>query len=993
MNGNNASKRLTARKTLTALAVGSVLMMTAPAVIAADGFGVIKGHITTDVGGDASNATVTIKHESKGIVKETITGANGNFSLKGLPIGKYTVTIMKNGFYQVQEQHIEITVGNALTFDVALDAENADVERIAVNGARISRVDTSSTTTSQVISIKELNQLPVELDSTAIALLTPGSVAGDDGFGGVAIGGSSVAENGYYLNGLNITDLRKGMGDIDLPWEAMAQTEVQTGGVSAEYGRFIGGVVNLVSKSGDNEWKFGAKAEYAPNSLAEPDLRVKNDGSIEEVEDGSWEETEYNMWASGAIVEDKLFFYALWNPNVEQETTAGETTSRDKEWDTNRWFTKLDWYITDDHSLGMMAFSNEGDYSSTQYNRDEDGNRGDAIGLTESTYGGIGWNAQYTGYLTDDITLSAMYGEITQSTKDNSGTLEQSTYEDYRSGSYERLGDWVGYGSSETEDKRITYRIDLDWVIGDHTLRGGYDYERLEIADIYTPHGDGWYEYYAAGADNSYGLTEGTEYADLRIWGKQSATENVHTAFYISDTWAVTDTVTINAGVRYSEFSNTTGSGDKYVDLDGQYAPRLGATWDVLGDGESKIYASYGRYFQPVSPNTNLRMASSAYDSHIVSRLDGVNADGSPILGSEIDRRVVADGSVPDADQLFNNKAGSMYSDEFALGYQQQVNDDWAVGIRGVYRDLKQSIEDVSFNYGMNQWVTDNYDANTWHAGNGETSAEDYFVGGWFPTLTNPGIGTEIYYDVDGDGVKEAVNVNSDQMGFPEATRTYKAVELNFSGNVTEDFVLNGSYTWSKSEGNTEGLVRSDNEQADPGWTTSFDYPELMDNGEGYLPNDRRHNFKLYGVYNITEDFSVGFNSYLQSGRPINAFGVHPEDQGYCVTAVEIVGRCYGRDWYGASSFYADGEAAPRGSMGRTDWVYNIDLNLSYTLDMADAGLLNFKLNVFNLFNFDGAKGVDEQYEFDSGAKNERYGYTDSFQQPRYVRASVRYDF
>ncbi|WP_044555564.1 TonB-dependent receptor [Shewanella piezotolerans] len=993
MNGNSALKRLTARKTLAALAVTSVLMMTAPAVIAADGFGVIKGHITTDVGGDASNATVTIKHESKGIVKETTTGANGNFSLKGLPIGKYTVTIMKNGFYQVQEQHIEITVGNALTFDVALDAENADVERIAVNGARISRVDTSSTTTSQVISIKELNQLPVELDSTAIALLTPGSVAGDDGFGGVAIGGSSVAENGYYLNGLNITDLRKGMGDIDLPWEAMAQTEVQTGGVSAEYGRFIGGVVNLVSKSGDNEWKFGAKAEYAPDSLAEPDLRVKNDGSIEEVEDGYWEETEYNMWASGAIVEDKLFFYALWNPNVEESTSAGETTVRDKEWDTNRWFTKLDWYITDDHSLGMMAFSNEGDYSSTQYSRDEDGNRGDAIGLTESTYGGIGWNAQYTGYLTDDITLSAMYGEITQSTKDNSGTLDQSTYEDYRSGSYERLGDWVGYGSSETEDKRITYRIDLDWVIGDHTLRGGYDYERLEIADIYTPHGDGWYEYYAAGADNSYGLAEGTEYADLRIWGKQSATENVHTAFYISDTWAVTDTVTINAGVRYSEFSNTTGSGDKYVDLDGQYAPRLGATWDVLGNGESKIYASYGRYFQPVSPNTNLRMASSAYDSHIVSHLNGVNADGSPILGNEIDRRIVADGSVPDADQLFNNKAGSMYSDEFALGYQQQINDDWAVGIRGVYRDLKQSIEDVSFNYGMNQWIKENYDANTWHAGNGETSAEDYFVGGWFPTLTNPGIGTEIYYDVDGDGVKETVNVNSDQMGFPEATRTYKAVELNFSGNVTEDFVLNGSYTWSKSEGNTEGLVRSDNEQADPGWTTSFDYPELMDNGEGYLPNDRRHNFKLYGVYNITEDFSVGFNSYLQSGRPINAFGVHPEDQGYCVTAVEIVGRCYGRDWYGASSFYADGEAAPRGSMGRTDWIYNIDLNLSYTLDMADAGLLNFKLNVFNLFNFDGAKGVDEQYEFDSGAKNERYGYTDSFQQPRYVRASVRYDF
>ena len=840
MSGSNALKRYRPQKTLAALAVGSVLFLSAPAAMAADGLGVMQGHITTEAGSNLSNAKVIIKHESKGIVRETTTGANGSFSLKGLPIGKYTVSISKDGYYKVSEQNIAVTMGNALTFDVALDLEDSGVERIAVSGARISRVDTSSTTTSQVISMSELNQLPVELDSTAIALLTPGSVAGDDGFGGVAIGGSSVAENGYYLNGLNITDLRKGMGDIDLPWEAIAQTEVQTGGVSAEYGRFIGGVVSLVSKSGDNEWKFGGKAEIAPDSLAEPTLRMKDDGTIEEAKEGYWQETEYNIWASGALIEDKLFFYGLWNPFEEETTAYDENQISDKEWKTNRWFTKVDWFIHEDHSIGVMAFSNEGDYEKTEFQRAEDGSRGDEIGLTETTYGGIGWNALYTGYLTDDITLSAMYGEITQSTKDNSGTLDQSTYWDLRSGTWERLGDWVGYGSSETEDKRITYRIDLDWVIGDHTLRAGYDYERLEIADIYTPHGDGWYEYFAAGPDNAYGLAEGTEYADLRIWGKNSETENVHTALYVSDTWAVTDTVTINAGVRYSEFSNTTGSGDKYVDLDGQFAPRLGATWDVLGDGASKLYASYGRYFQPVSPNTNLRMASAAYDSHIVSHLDGVNADGSPILGDEISRRVVADGSVPDADQLFNNEAGSMYSDEFAIGYQQQVSDDWAVGVRGVYRDLKQSIEDVSFNYGMNQWILDNYDANTWHAGNGETSAEDYFVGGWFPTLTNPGIGTEIYYDVDGDGVKETVNVNADQMGFPEAERTYKAIELNFSGNVTEDFTLNGSYTWSKSEGNTEGLVRSDNEQADPGWTTSFDYPELMDNGDGYLPNDRR---------------------------------------------------------------------------------------------------------------------------------------------------------
>jgi len=975
------------RKTLTALAVGTALFMSTPSAFATDGKGALHGHIVNVQGADLSNATITVKHESKGIVRSTRTTNNGDFSLKGLPIGNYTITVTKDGFGTITEQNVAINV-SGLEFDATLALEG-DIEKIEVTGARISQVDTTSTQASQVISTERLKLLPVELDSTAIALLAPGTVGGDNAFGGVAIGGSSVAENGYMLNGLNITDVRKGMGDIELPWEAIQQTEVITGGVSPEYGRFIGGVVNLVSKSGDNDWTFGGKVEIEPQSLREPAPWVNNDGKVIKEDTSEYDEREVNIWASGAIIEDTLFFYGLYNPQRGDGSYENDTSYHEHEWERDMWFTKLDWEINENHSLSAMAFDNGAKGHDNEWRKDADGNydRSSEPGTSRWKNGGLVWNVQYTGYLTDDITLSAMYGRVENKTGVPSGTPDMSTYTDRRDGVSVPLGNWVGWGDSSTEDVRKVYRVDLDWVIGDHTLRFGFDHETLEISDYYEPHGDGWYTYYRAAEDGAAGLPiqEGDEYADLRIWGKASQTENESNAFYITDTWQVNDELVLNLGVRASTFSNTTGSGDKYVDLDDQIAPRVGFTYDLLGNGDSKLYGSYGRYFQPVSPNTNVRMASAAYDIHHIYMLEGVNSDGSPQLGELLRTDVVADGTVPDADQLFNNQAESMYSDEIVIGYEQQINEDWAAGVRLVSRELKQSIEDISFNYGMNQWIKENF-AN-------DPNMEDYLVGGWFPTLTNPGRDVTMIYDVDGDGTKEEVTVSSEMLGFPESKRQYYAAEFNVSGYVTEDFFIASSYTWSHSYGNTEGLVRSDNGQADPGWTTSFDYPELMDNGYGDLPNDRRHNIKAYGIYTINDDFSVGFNFWAKSGKPKSAFGVHPEDDGYCITAIQVDGVCYGRDWYGAASFYNDGVATPRGSLGRTEWVYNLDLNLTYRVDLNDHGLLTFKANIFNVFNWDGVEGVDELSEFDSGTNNPRFGYADDFQTPRYVKLSMRYDF
>ena len=261
--------------------------------------------------------------------------------------------------------------------------------------------------------------------------------------------------------------------------------------------------------------------------------------------------------------------------------------------------------------------------------------------------------------------------------------------------------------------------------------------------------------------------------------------------------------------------------------------------------------------------------------------------------------------------------------------------------------------------------------------------------------VLNPGQDAKLAYDIDGDcsvGSNEYVNLGN--LGLPKAERTYKAVELTLEGKPNDDSRINFSYVYSESKGSTEGLVSGTDVQADPGWASAYDYPELEDNGYGYTSNDMPHKFKLYGSYDITEAFSLGFNAYAQSGRPINKLGYHPLDAGSCAPELDVT-DCDKRD---GEEFYFQGEDSPRGSHGHSDWVYNLDLSASYSVDMADYGHLKFKASIYNVFDFDTPISYNDVAELapddnEVSPLNLNYRSPIAFQTPRYVQLSVRYDF
>ncbi|NMP31607.1 TonB-dependent receptor [Thalassotalea sp. M1531] len=986
--------KLSPKKSLTALAIGAALAVCTPQAIAADAFnGQVKGVIVDSQNNALSGTKITLVHKEKNITRTIVTNANGEYDVRRLPIGEYRVTIEKPGYEGYEESNLLVKLGSPIVFNGQIVQAGIDIERISVVGSSFAQIDLASSTGGIVVTAGELEKLPVNSGFESIALLAPG-VTSNDEFDAASFGGGSSAENAYYLNGINITYAKTGIGSVNLPWEAIAQTEILTGGVSPEFGGALGGIVNAVSKSGSNEFKFGAYGRIDPESTREHhDDLFGTDGQVFNItEDDESTFTRASIWASGPIIEDKLFFYAVYAPQKNDYDAAKSSVIDQGESTSDRYFANVDWYITDEHSIGFTAigFTNEDEGNSYSYDYETG-----EVGNTPSRYrvktGGDIFGAKYTGILTDDLSLEIVAGRTVDEIFNSATSTDPRVWS-------KLSGTWVHVSSESTatvtdgEFTRDQFRADLNWTWEDHDFKFGFDYVNIDVDYAASPNGvsgrEGWWDVYYAGSSDRSGLPEGTPVVKQRIRTDFTDSEVESTAFYIQDTWQVTDDLVLNLGLRYSEMHNTVSDGRKYVDVDGQWAPRVQAIYDIDGEGTSKVFFTYGRYYQPVSANMNITQGGARRDVHYyyhVGETDSngeivLTPDGSPSTGALVTPDgVVIQPGISEPSLIASDNIESMYSDEFTLGYERELENNMVFGIRGIYRDLGRSIEDTDYGPVINKYFEANgIDADA----------------SWTYVLANPGRTLDITYDFNGDGTPEHVVIPGSEIGLPKPERQYGAIETTLRGDLGEKFHFNASYTWSHSWGNTEGLVRSDNGQADPGWTTSYDYAELMDHSNGNLPNDRRHSIKLNGYYDITDDLALGFNARINSGMPINKFGYHPDSVDSC-EAGSPWEDCWGQG-YGHVSFYDEnGDPAPRGSSGETDWLYELDMNLTYNTQIGGGDLM-LKATIYNVFNSDTQTNVEQtrtQWGDTGLIANPNWGDTSGRLGARFMSFEARYSF
>src|SRR5262245_13514314 len=193
--------------TLAATTLITLLML--PTANAASGDGSLVGHLTSADKANIGGAEITARNPQTGFSRTVKADADGNYRFPFLPVGRYTIEASKDCTALGTLNDVTVNLGVATTADFELGGSKLDV--VQVLGTRIvTAIDVSSTEIATNVTREELERLPVERDLLSVANLAPGISKGE--FDGVSFGGSSVAENTIYINGLNVTDFYKRIG-------------------------------------------------------------------------------------------------------------------------------------------------------------------------------------------------------------------------------------------------------------------------------------------------------------------------------------------------------------------------------------------------------------------------------------------------------------------------------------------------------------------------------------------------------------------------------------------------------------------------------------------------------------------------------------------------------------------------------------------------------------------------------------------------------------
>ncbi|SEO36970.1 Carboxypeptidase regulatory-like domain-containing protein [Luteibacter sp. UNC138MFCol5.1] len=991
----------------SALCSALALCFASGAVLAqSNASGVVFGRVA-----QADGSVVHVRNLDTGVTRDITVDADGRYRATSLPVGRYSVSLERGGTVVETRDNVQVNIGGGVDVSfgtsVASSTEAQNLEGVQVTGTALPAIDVSSVDSRTVLTAQQLQKIPIARDVTAAALLAPGVVAGDARYGNVAsFGGSSASENQYYINGYSVTNALTGLGFVSLPFDAIDQQQIFTGGYGAEYGRSTGGVINIVTKRGGNEWKAGLGLYVTPQGLRQtPRSIYREDGTLwQNRRRNKSTDVQYTGYISGPLIKDKLFLYAAgdFTRSDSRNTSSIVAPQRTyQEAKATKWLAKIDWNITDNHLLEVTGFGDKNNVDRSVYAYDYDVKaRGGYIGtdnlknfdaLAGAAPGGDVYVGKYTGYITDNLTINALYGHSKTVHERNLAYASNANCPwilDNRGLPSEQItgcglvnGTVLGKGA---EDKTHGWRFDVEYIAGDHDLRAGVDNQTLESYSGNVYEGGYRWIYGPAGDIPSRGIVRppGVDYyAQKRLFLTGASVKVEQEAQFIEDKWQITDRWLASIGLRNEQFKNINGDGQTYVKQRHQLAPRLGLTWDVFGDSTFKIYGNAGRYHLAIPSNVAIRGASaSTYYSEYYT-YTGVAANGEPTGIQQIGTRAYLngeDGTPLNPKTIASQGIDAYYQDEYILGFDKAINANWSFGAKATLRKLKSSIDDFCDSRPFEKYAARN--------GIDLTNAS---IPGCY--LFNPGKSNTFLVDIDSQGTLVPFALTKDDftspegVAFPDLKRKYYSLELYLEHQLADNWYARVDYTFSRSYGNSEGQLKSDIGQVDPSVTQDWDAPEIMQYSNGPLPNDRTHQLKAYGYWQATPEWLIGANVAMATGRPKNCLGQDPVD------AIQ----------YGASYFECGFQPAPRGSQGRLPWTWSLDLNAEYRPTWAGANQpLAFTAAVFNVAGKQRTVAQIDTGELDTvddatglPAVNPDYRRPVAYQSPRYFRLGVRYDF
>ena len=987
-----------------------------PAMAQSNAAGVIFGKA-------APGSSVVLKNLDTNQTRTVTADSQGKFSVSGMALGRWQVTT--GG----QTTVVEAIAGQGAEATFAGEAAVQSVQTVQIAGRR-SRIDVSNATNGAVFTATELARLPVARNVDAIIQLAPNTTKGDPTYAaGASFAGGGVSENAYYINGFPTTNPLTQLGASELPFGAIAQASVLVGGFGAEFGRSVGGVVNITGKSGTNRWEAGAMASITPRGMRANfvDRNFGNTGATPNAatdgtlrirrEDNRTQNTQYGVYVGGPIIKDKVFMFAAaeLSKQTRDLVALGRTSTAlstggflNEKTDTERYYGKIDWNITDNHRLEFTALGDTpeviSEYHSYNYTTRKAGpavtsslrEKGNTL---NNPNGGDVRIARYTGNFTDNLTVTGLYGESKVKKLYEPGGYNANLFSVNAPANAQAPG--LNYNSPQSftgsipltgaTDEIKFARVDFEYKLGSHLIRFGAD--DIEVAsrnagDV-TAGGGQWVYNRSTSpgtTDNLQGVTlpilsdkgplaaQGF-YVNRNLYSTASNSFSYQNAFYIEDKWSITKNILLSLGVRSESFSNANSENKKFVEIKNQITPRVNVAWDVNGDSSLKAFASAGRYAIQIPNVVALRAANGSLNTSQYFAYTGTDANGLPTgltqlteaystnneYGQAKDVRVVADQNIKPA-----------YQDEITFGFEKTLTPTFNIGTKLTHRSLKSTLDDV-----CDDRPAQRYAART------KTPISPKFHGAC--AIFNTGEGGAFFIDFMGDGKLTLAELTEQDLGFEKVKRTYTALDFFAEHPFRNGWYGRINYTLARSRGNTEGQTRSDGNagQGDVAQTATSDYPEYDFGAYGNLPNDRRHQIKAYGFYEVSPQWMIGANVLVASGRPNGCTGKNP---------APVAGSPnYSSERYcGGTQGFLGNVLTPRGTTGRLPWERNLDLNVTWRPEGTKG--FAFKMDVFNVFDKQTVLRTNEQLNTGAGAVSNLYGAVTANSGPRAFKFTAQYD-
>lgn len=995
----------------------------------------------------APGETVVVSSSATGVSRTVAVGSDGTYQVNTLPVGTYTVTLMRDGKVVSRRRDEVVTSAGGTGVDFVAAAALATV---TVTATSLPNIDVKSVTSGTVIDASQLAKLPIVQNAENIALLAPSTTSGSGYFKGptgasnlVSFDGSSVSENAYYVNGYNTGEPYKNLGGFALPYGAIQEQQTLTGGYSAKYGRSDGGVISQIGKRGTNDWHFGGQIEYEPDALrASPEdvyygnpkipanTPYVNYAIADPTEPGTLRiargletasETRYSAYIGGPIIPSKLFFFL-----APEETKDSWVNLQDSQWPSSSAYTKnedrtfklygkIDWninswnildftYLRDDWMGGDQA-NNVGaggtyafDYTTRKVGAYTTGND---IWRDNSDF----YIGHFTSFITDSLTLNVLYGTATFK---NPVTYANTSPLPFISQSnYEELGGvplTTPISNSQTNEQWYLpdasnhthgLRVDLEYKLFSHSLMAGIDDMTYSSHDQgisqfnpNDPTDNYFWRYFPGGIVRQYQI------------GWATSMRTIQKAFYLQDDWAVTDRILLQIGVRNEHYTNENDLGEAFVDEKNQWAPRLGVAWNVNGDSSFKLYANAGRYYLALPDNAAERAANRSTYLETWYNYTGIDANGIPTGLTQVRPTYSPDGETggpKDPEQVAARNLKPEYVNEFIVGFDRRLGEHWTYGAKGTWRDLKTAIDD--------ECSPGQIAAKMTKMGLNPGDYYNSLYGANYCRLINPGQVNDMLVVPDAGGKGVIVPMTQQDWGYKEGVKR-RILSVDFYLEHPFNGIWQGrvDYTYTHGYGNTEGQVRSDFGQADISKTEDWDSWQLMDGQEGELLNTRRHQIKVRGFYQITRQFGASATLLAQSGVPEECLGYYgpgasASDPAPGYYAPGGTGDPTGYNSGGSGNYHwCYGQKVPPGDAGHTPWTFPLNLGLTYSPNFADQRL-KFGIDVLNVFNQQEPVQTDpvgtSAYDGDANTLyvNNTYQQGIYWEPPRTTRLTVSFDY